>query len=111
MTTLTTGQAIVKSLLARGVDTMFGIPGAHMYDFNDALYEHRDDLNFIVTRHEQGAGYMAYGYAKSTGKVGTYTVVPGPGMLNSSAALCTAYGATTPVLCITGNIMSHLSIT
>jgi len=108
MTTLTTGQAIVKSLLARGVDTMFGIPGAHMYDFNDALYEHRDDLNFIVTRHEQGAGYMAYGYAKSTGKVGTYTVVPGPGMLNSSAALCTAYGATTPVLCITGNIMSHL---
>jgi acetolactate synthase-1/2/3 large subunit len=87
---------------------MFGIPGAHMYHFNDACYEHRDDLNFIVTRHEQGAGYMAYGYAKSTGKVGTYTVVPGPGMLNSSAALCTAYGATTPVLCITGNIMSHL---
>ena len=108
MTTLTTGQAVVKSLLAHGVDTMFGIPGAHMYDFNDALYEHKDNLKFIVTRHEQGAGYMAYGYAKSTGKVGTYTVVPGPGMLNSSAALCTAYGATTPVLCITGNIMSHL---
>ena len=108
MATLTTGQAIVKSLLAHGVDTMFGIPGAHMYDFNDATYEHKDDLDFIVTRHEQGAGYMAYGYAKSTGKVGTYAVVPGPGMLNSSAALCTAYGATTPVLCITGNIMSHL---
>jgi len=108
MTTLTTGQAIVKSLLAHGVDTMFGIPGAHMYDFNDATYEYQDDLNFVVTRHEQGAGYMAYGYAKSTGKVGTYTVVPGPGMLNSSAALCTALGATTPVLCVTGNIMSHL---
>jgi acetolactate synthase-1/2/3 large subunit len=51
---------------------------------------------------------MAFGYAKSTGRVGTYTVVPGPGVLNSGAALCTAYGATTPVLCITGNIMSHL---
>jgi acetolactate synthase-1/2/3 large subunit len=108
MTTLTTGQAIVKSLLAHGVDTLFGIPGAHMYDFNDATYEYKDELNFIVTRHEQGAGYMAYGYAKSTGRVGTYTVVPGPGMLNSSAALCTALGATTPVLCVTGNIMSHL---
>jgi len=108
MTILTTGQAIVKSLLAHGVDTMFGIPGAHMYDFNDATYEHQDELKFIVTRHEQGAGYMAFGYAKSTGRVGTYSVVPGPGMLNSSAALCTALGATTPVLCVTGNIMSHL---
>ena len=108
MTTLTTGQAIVKTLLAHGVDTLFGIPGAHTYDFNDAVYEHSNELRFIVTRHEQGAGYMAYGYAKSTGKVGAYAVVPGPGMLNSSAALCTAYGATAPVLCITGNIMSDL---
>lgn len=108
MTELTTGQAIVHALIANGVDTLFGIPGAHMYDFNDACYERRDELDFIVTRHEQGSGYMAYGYAKSTGKVGAYTVVPGPGMLNSSAALCTAYGATAPVLCITGNIMSHL---
>ena len=79
-----------------------------MYDFNDALYDHRDELRFIHTRHEQGAGYMAYGYAKSTGRAGVYTVVPGPGVLNSSAALCTAYGANAPVLCVTGNIMSHL---
>jgi acetolactate synthase-1/2/3 large subunit len=108
MATLTTGQAIVELLLANGVDTIFGIPGAHMYDFTDACFERRDQLDFVVTRHEQGAGYMAYGYAKSTGRVGTYTVVPGPGMLNSSAALCTALGATTPVLCVTGNIMSDL---
>jgi len=105
---MSTGQVIADRLLAHGVDTLFGIPGAHMYDFNDACWEVRDRLRFIVTRHEQGAGYMAYGYAKSSGRVGAYTVVPGPGMLNSSAALCTAYGATTPVLCITGNIMSHL---
>lgn len=104
----TTGQAIARSLVAHGIDTVFGIPGAHMYDFNDALYGAGDKLRFIHTRHEQGAGYMAYGYAKSTGRIGAYTVVPGPGVLNSGAALCTAYGANAPVLCITGNIMSHL---
>ena len=106
--TETTGQAIVRSLIENGVDTVFGIPGAHMYDFNDALYERRDKIRFIHTRHEQGSGYMAYGYAKSTGRIGAYTVVPGPGVLNSGAALCTAYGAHAPVLCLTGNIMSHL---
>ncbi|MGG6897026.1 thiamine pyrophosphate-dependent enzyme [Rhizobium sp. BR 315] len=104
----TTGQAIARSLIENGIDTVFGIPGAHMYDFNDALYEKRDELRFIHTRHEQGAGYMAYGYAQSTGRIGAYTVVPGPGVLNSGAALCTAYGANSPVLCLTGNIMSHL---
>ncbi len=108
MSVMTTGQVITEALIAHGVDTVFGIPGAHMYDFNDALAQRQDKLRFITTRHEQGAGYMAFGYAKSTGKIGTYTVVPGPGVLNSGAALCTAYGATAPVLCITGNIMSHL---
>lgn len=104
----TTGQKIARSLIANGVDTVFGIPGAHMYDFNDALYDNRHKLRFIHTRHEQGAGYMAYGYAKSSGRPGVYTVVPGPGVLNSGAALCTAYGANAPVFCVTGNIMSHL---
>lgn len=103
---MTTGEAVAKSLVAHGVDTIFGIPGVHMYGFNDAVA--KEPIDFITTRHEQGAGYMAFGYAKSTGKTGVYTVVPGPGMLNSSAALCTAYGANTPVLCVTGNIMSHL---
>lgn len=108
MTRMTTGEVIAQSLIANGVDTVFGIPGAHMYDFNDALARSSDRLRFIHTRHEQGAGYMAYGYARSTGRVGAYTVVPGPGLLNSGAALCTAYGGNTPVMCITGNIMSHL---
>ena len=108
MVKLTTGEIIAKSLIANGVDTVFGIPGAHMYDFNDALARESDNIRFIHTRHEQGAGYMAYGYAKSTGRTGTYTVVPGPGLLNSGAALCTAYGGNAPVICVTGNIMSHL---
>lgn len=104
---VTTGQVIADSLISNGVDTLFGIPGAHTYDFFDALYDKRDKLHLINTRHEQGAGYMAYGYARSSGRVGAYSVVPGPGVLNSGAALATAYGANEPVLCITGEIFSH----
>ena len=104
---LSTGQVIARSLISNGVDTIFGIPGAHTYDFIDALYESRDKIRFIVNRHEQGCGYMAYGYAKSTGRVGAFTCVPGPGVLNAGAALCTAYGANAPVLCLTGNIQSY----
>jgi acetolactate synthase I/II/III large subunit len=105
---LTTGQALAQGLVAEGVTTVFGIPGAHMYEFNDALFGVRDRIRFIHTRHEQGAGYMAYGYARASGRTGVFTVVPGPGLLNASAALCTAYAGNTPVLCVTGNIMSHL---
>lgn len=108
MPRLTTGEIVAQSLIANGVDTVFGIPGAHMYAFNDALAREAGRIRFIHTRHEQGAGYMAYGYARSTGRVGAYTVVPGPGLLNSGAALCTAYGANAPVICVTGNIMSNL---
>ena len=104
---VTAGQAIIDGLIRHGVTQIFGIPGAHTYKLIDALYERRGELNYIGTRHEQGAAYMAYGYAKSTGKVGVYTCVPGPGVLNSSAALCTAYGANAPVLCVTGEIWSH----
>ncbi len=108
MTRVTTSDIIVDALVSHGVDTVFGIPGAHCYELSDALARRSNEIRFIHTRHEQGAGYMAYGYAKSSGKPGVYTVVPGPGVLNSGAALCTAYGANAPVLCLTGNIMSHL---
>ena len=106
--TITTGEAIARSLVLHGVDTVFGIPGAHMYHFNDALARERDRIAFITTRHEQGAAHMAFGYAKSTGRAGVYTAVPGPGVLNSAAALSIACGANTPVLCVTGNIMADL---
>ena len=105
---LTTGQSIVRSLVGNGVETIFGIPGAHTYDFYDALYQKKDKIRHIVTRHEQAAGYMAYGYAKSSGKAGVYSVVPGPGVLNSGAALCTAYGANAPVMCVTAEIPSAM---
>jgi len=105
---MTTGEAVTESLIRHGVDTVFGIPGAHMYDLNDALERADAQIRFVTTRHEQGAGFMAFGYAKSTGRTGVYTVVPGPGALNTAAALCTGYGANAAMLCVTGNVMSHL---
>src|ERR1022692_1431439 len=101
---VTAGQAIVECLIRHGVDRIFGIPGVHTYHLFDALYERRDEIAFIGTRHEQGAAYMAFGYAKSTGKIGVYTCVPGPGLLNTTAALCSAYSAHAPVLCLTSEI-------
>ena len=99
MTQMTTGQVIGRSLVQHGVDTLFGIPGAHMYDFNDAIHELKDDIDFIVTRHEQGAAYMAYGYAKSTGRVGAYTVVPGS-ECSIPERLCAPLTVQTPQSCV-----------
>jgi acetolactate synthase-1/2/3 large subunit len=104
---LTGGDAIVQSVLAHGVDTVFGLPGVQTYGIFDALARAGDAVTVYSTRHEQTTAYMAFGYAKSTGKVGVYTVVPGPGVLNSSAALCSAYGASTPLVCLTAEVPSR----
>ncbi len=104
MARMTGGAAIVKSLRQYGVDTMFGIPGVQLDWLFNALYDERNGIRFIQNRHEQGGGYMAFGYAASSGKVGAYAVVPGPGFLNSSAALSTAYACNSPVMCITGQV-------
>jgi acetolactate synthase I/II/III large subunit len=101
---VTAAQAIVECLIRQGVDRIFGIPGVHTYHLFDALYERRAEIAYIGTRHEQGAAYMAFGYAKSTGRIGAYTCVPGPGLLNTTAALCSAYSANAPVLCLTSEI-------
>ncbi|RIK45988.1 MAG: thiamine pyrophosphate-binding protein [Chloroflexi bacterium] len=106
MTQLTGGQAIVQSLKAYGVDTIFGLPGVQLDNMFDALYEERDAIRVIHTRHEQTAAYMAFGYAQATGKVGVCLVVPGPGLLNAAAGICTAYACNSPVLCISGQIPS-----
>ncbi len=100
------GEAIVRSLIDHGVDTVFGLPGVQTYAVFDALHRHGGKIQSIFSRHEQGAGYMAFGYARSTGRPGVYCVVPGPGVLNSTAALCTAWGCNEPVLCITGEVPS-----
>jgi acetolactate synthase-1/2/3 large subunit len=100
------GEAIVDALLRHGVDTVFGIPGVQTYGLFDALQRAGERLRVIHPRHEQATGYMAFGYAKTTGRVGVFSVVPGPGVLNAGAAICTAYGASAPVLCVTGQVPS-----
>lgn len=102
MKKMTAGEAMIESAVANGVDTVFGIPGAQIYPLFDGIYKHK--LNLIVPRHEQSAAYMAMGYAKSTGKTGTFAVVPGPGILNTTAALCTAMGNCSPVVGLTGQV-------
>jgi acetolactate synthase-1/2/3 large subunit len=96
------GEAIVGGLVAHGVDTVFGLPGAQIYGLFDAFQQAQ--LRVIGARHEQACGYMAFGYARSTGKPGVFSVVPGPGVLNAGAALLTAFGGNEPVLCLTGQV-------
>src|SRR4030081_386124 len=102
MTSATGGEAIVSGLVAHGVDTVFGLPGAQIYGLFDAFQQAQ--LKVIGARHEQACGYMAYGYARSTGRPGVFSVVPGPGVLNAGAALLTAFGSNEPVLCLTGQV-------
>lgn len=104
MAVLTGGEAIVVGLRDHGVDTVFGLPGAQIYGLFDALHRAQPALKVIGARHEQGCGYMAFGYARATGRPAVYSVVPGPGMLNTGAALITALGGNTPILCLTGQV-------
>ncbi len=101
---MTGGKAIIEAARANGMTTLFGVPGAQIYPLFDAL--HGTDVQVIVPRHEQAAAYMAMGYAKSTGRTGVFAVVPGPGVLNAAAALCTAMGNCAPVVCLTGQVPS-----
>src|SRR5258705_2596416 len=96
------GEAIVNGLVAHGVDTVFGLPGAQIYGLFDAF--HQAQLKVIGARHEQACGYMAYGYARATGKPGVFSVVPGPGVPNAGPALLAAFGSNEPVLCLTGQV-------
>src|SRR4051794_13293431 len=102
MTVSSGGEAIVSGLVAHGVDTVFGLPGAQIYGLFDAFQQAQ--LKVIGARHEQACGYMAYGYARATGKPGVFSVVPGPGVLNAGAAMLTAFGSNEPVLCLTGQV-------
>src|SRR5712671_6880126 len=108
MTRMTGGGALVEMLRRNGVDTIFALPGVQNDALFVAFYDAGEALRVIHTRHEQGAAYMAYGYARSSGKVGAYAVVPGPGLLNTTAALSTAYATNAPVLCISGQVPSNL---
>ncbi|HET7806058.1 MAG TPA: thiamine pyrophosphate-dependent enzyme [Pseudolabrys sp.] len=101
---MSTAEAAVATLIAHGLDTVYALPGIHNDHLFDAFRRASESLRVVHTRHEQGAAYMALGAALSTGKPQTYAVVPGPGLLNSSAALLTAYGMNAPVLALIGQI-------
>ncbi len=103
-TTMSGGEAIIRAVRANGIDTVFGIPGAQVYPMFDALQ--RLGMRTIFPRHEQAAAYMAMGAANSTGKAACFAVVPGPGILNTTAALCTAMGTCSPLLGLTGQVPS-----
>ena len=101
---MTAAEAVVATLVAHGLDTVYALPGLQNDPLFDALFRFSDRLRTIHTRHEQGAGYMALGAALATGKPAAYAVVPGPGFLNSAAAMLTAYAMNAPVLALIGQI-------
>jgi hypothetical protein len=100
----TTAKIVVERLIAHGIDTLFCLPGVQNDPFFDALYDETNRIRPIHTRHEQGAAYLALGAAMATGKPSAYCVVPGPGFLNTTAALSQAYGNNAPVLAIVGQV-------
>jgi acetolactate synthase-1/2/3 large subunit len=99
-------EALVALLVREGVEVVFGLPGVQIMDAVDAIYRDKS-IRWISTRHEQTAAYMAYGYARTTDRIGVAMVLPGPGALNTTAAIGTAYTASTPVLLISGQIESY----
>ena len=101
---MTTAQAVVATLAANEVDTVFCLPGVQNDHLFDALHQAQNSIRTIHTRHEQATAYMALGAAMATGKPQVYTVVPGPGFLNTTAALSTAYACNAPVMALVGQI-------
>jgi acetolactate synthase-1/2/3 large subunit len=108
MSEKTGGEAIVDSLIANNIDTVFGLPGAQLDPIFVAMHDRQDQIRLMHSRHEQGCAYMAYGYAEASGKIGTMLVVPGPGLLNAAAAIVTGYACNTPMLCLVGQGRSYL---
>ena len=106
MPRMTTAEAVIESLLQHGIDTLYALPGVHNDHLFDAAHKAGDRLRVIHARHEQTAAYMALGAALVTGKPQAFAVVPGPGLLNASAALLTAYGMGAPVIALVGQIAS-----
>jgi len=101
-------EALVKCLLAEGVDLIYGYPGGAIMPVYDELYKYKDKLHHVLTRHEQGAIHAAQGFARVTGKVGVAIATSGPGATNLITGIADAQIDSTPVVCITGQVASHL---
>ncbi|MGE0562326.1 MAG: biosynthetic-type acetolactate synthase large subunit [Flavobacteriales bacterium] len=105
---ITGAEAVVKCLLEEGVELMFGYPGGAIMPVYDAMYDYQKELKHILTRHEQGAIHAAQGYARSSGKVGVCIATSGPGATNLITGIADAQIDSTPLVCITGQVHSHL---
>lgn len=101
-------EALVRCLIAEGVDLIYGYPGGAIMPVYDEFYKFSDDLHHVLTRHEQGAIHAAQGYARSSGKVGVAIATSGPGATNLVTGIADAQIDSTPVVCITGQVGSHL---
>jgi acetolactate synthase-1/2/3 large subunit len=105
---VTGGEALAHQLALEGITDVFGIPGVQLDFAVNGLRQLSDKIRYVVPRHEQTTAYMADGYARTTGKIGVCMVVPGPGLLNATAGLATAYACNSRVLCIAGDIHSEV---
>ncbi len=106
--TITGAEAVLRCLLYEGVDTIFGYPGGAIMPIYDALFDYQDRLRHILPRHEQGAIHAAEGYARVTRKTGVCFATSGPGATNLITGLSDAMLDSTPLVCVTGQVGSHL---
>ena len=102
---LTGAEIVVECLKEQGVDTVFGYPGGTILNVYDALYKHSNEINHILTSHEQGAAHAADGFARATGKVGVCLATSGPGATNLVTGIATAYMDSVPMVAITCNVV------
>ena len=105
---ITGAEAVIRCLLAEGVDLIYGYPGGAIMPVYDELYKFQDELNHVLTRHEQGATHAAQGFARTSGKVGVAIATSGPGATNLVTGIADAQIDSTPMVCITGQVASHL---
>jgi acetolactate synthase-1/2/3 large subunit len=108
ITKISGAEAVIKSLLKEGVDLIYGYPGGAIMPIYDELHKYEDKLNHVLTRHEQGATHAAQGFARVTGKVGVVMATSGPGATNLVTGIADAQIDSTPMVCITGQVASHL---
>ncbi|WP_108868510.1 biosynthetic-type acetolactate synthase large subunit [Aquimarina aquimarini] len=105
---MTGAEAVIQCLLAEGVDLIYGYPGGAIMPVYDELYKYQDQLHHVLTRHEQGATHAAQGYARTSGRVGVALATSGPGATNFVTGIADAQIDSTPMVCITGQVGSHL---
>ena len=105
--TMTGAEMVLKALADQGVEHVFGYPGGAVLPIYDEIFQ-QEEIEHILVRHEQGAVHAAEGYARSTGKVGCVLVTSGPGATNAVTGLTDALMDSIPVVCITGQVPTHL---